>query len=403
MTIIEAPSYTGNRSDFEQWLTMIRRDIHKHPETAFEEKRTGALVADYMESWGIEVHRGLAKTGVVGTLHGKFGKGRRIGLRADMDALFISENTNLEYSSQVPGKMHACGHDGHTTMLLGAARALSENPNFAGTVHFIFQPAEEAGGGAKVMIEEGLFERFPCDAVYGMHNMPTLETGRFGIRPGPMLSSNCIWQLTFTGTGGHAAFPFEATEPALAASTFVGNLSNVVSRHISPSDNAVVSVGYIGAGNIDTPSILPSSSVGRGSARSYTSEVNAILETKLKHFANASAQLHDCKVEFEYTVGYPSLINHDHETAKAIQAAQVVSGNNFVDDNYPPVSASEDFAFMLQEVPGCYILIGNGSGPFVHTPEYDFNDKALLNGVSYWQEIVFNELGPVEIQDSQAG
>src|SRR5258707_4582854 len=251
-------------------LTAIRRDIHRHPETAFEEKRTAQIVAEKLQGWGIEVHRGLAKTGVVGTLKGKRPGQKTIGLRADMDALHLQEKNDFDYASSVPNKMHACGHDGHTTMLLGAAKHLAATPDFAGTVHFIFQPAEEGLGGARVMIEEGLFDRFNCDAVYGMHNMPGIPTGRFAIRSGAMLASSDSWEVTFKGTGGHGAMPDRGTDPTFVAAQFMVPAHGIIGRNVTPSPTPVLSVGPMAAGNRGPPNVIPSEGPCRGAAASFS-------------------------------------------------------------------------------------------------------------------------------------
>lgn len=380
---------------FVDRLTAIRRDIHHHPETAFEEARTSDLVASFLTGLGLEVHRGLAKTGVVGTLRGKRQEPRCIGLRADMDALFIRENTGRPYASSVEGKMHACGHDGHTTMLLGAAEKLAADPDFAGVVHFIFQPAEEGLGGGRVMIEEGLFERFPCDAVYGVHNGPKVPLGKVITRPGPLAAAGDTWEVVFEGTGGHGAGPHAGTDPTVAAGHFIVGVSSIISRNVAASETAVLSVGHIQAGDYQSPNIIPAKVVIRGTARSYTPAVRDTLERRLGELAAGCAAAQGVTAKLIYTRRYPPLINAAAQTALAVQAAQAAVGAEHVDADCPLLPFSEDFSFMLEKVPGAYVAIGNGDEPgahFVHTPEYDFNDAAIPFGVAYWLNVVAVEL-----------
>jgi amidohydrolase len=379
-------------------LTVIRRDIHRHPETAFEEQRTSQIVADKLTAWGIEVHRGLAKTGVVGTLKGKRPGQKTIGLRADMDALHLQEKNDFDYASSVPNKMHACGHDGHTTMLLGAAKHLAAAPDFAGTVHFIFQPAEEGLGGARVMIEEGLFDKFNCDAVYGMHNMPGIPTGRFAIRSGAMLASSDSWQVTFKGTGGHGAMPDRGTDPTFVAAQFIVAVQGIIGRNVPPSQAAVLSVGHIAGGSAGSPNVIPSEVLISGTARSFSAPVRALLARRLAEVAAGIAQAGGCTAESRYLRRYPSLINAVEQTSLAVEAAALTVGRENVEPNTPPISGAEDFAFMLEKKPGAYIMIGNGGTEEggchnVHSPLYDFNDAILTTGAAYWVNLVQLELG----------
>ena len=336
---------------FVDRLTTVRRDIHRHPETAFEESRTSDLVAAFLTNLGIEVHRGLAKTGVVGTLRGKREGSRRIGLRADMDALFIKEATGHAWASNVEGKMHACGHDGHTTMLLGAAEKLAKDPDFAGTVHFIFQPAEEGLGGGRVMIEEGLFERFPCDAVYGVHNGPKIPLGKVVTRPGPMAAAGDTWEAVFEGTGGHGSMPQAGTDPTVAAAQFIVGLSSIISRNLSASDTAVLSVGHIQAGDYHSPNIIPAKVVVRGTARSYTPQVRDTLERRLGELAAGCAAASGGTARLTYTRRYPPLVNAPEQTALAVKAAAAAVGPENVQGDCEPLAFSEDFSFMLEAVP----------------------------------------------------
>lgn len=382
----------------EAELTAIRRDIHRHPETAFEEIRTAGIVAEKLQSWGIEIHRGLAKTGVVGTIRGRRPGQRVIGLRADMDALNLKEKNDFAHRSVHDGKMHACGHDGHTTMLLGAARHLARNPDFAGTVHLIFQPAEEGEGGARVMIEEGLFELFPCDAVYGMHNAPGLPTGKFAICPGPMLAASDTWTVVFKGTGGHGSAPNRGTDPTMPAAIFIQAIQAIIGRNVAPSDTAVLSVGHIQAGAYGSPNVIPSEVTVRGTSRSYLADTRDLLERRLGEVAKGIADAHGCEAHYHYLRRYPPLVNAPEQTAIAIAAAGRTVGPENVDGNLTPLTGAEDFAFMLQKKPGAYIMIGNGGDEaggchYVHTPLYDFNDEIIVTGAAYWINLVQQELG----------
>jgi hippurate hydrolase len=379
-------------------LTAIRRDIHRHPETAFEEKRTSQIVADTLQSWGIDVHRGLATTGVVGTLKGKRPGQKTIGLRADMDALHLQEKTGFDYASVVPNKMHACGHDGHTTMLLGAARQLALAPDFAGTVHFIFQPAEEGEGGARVMIEQGLFDKFNCDAVYGMHNMPGFPKGHFAIRSGPMLASSDSWEVTFKGTGGHGAMPDRGTDPTFVAAQFMVAVQGIIGRNVPPVQAAVLSVGHIAAGTPGSPNVIPSEVLIKGTARSFSPSVRALLERRLAEVADGIARSGGCEAVSKYHRRYPALINAAEQTRIAVEAAALTVGRENVEANTAPIAGAEDFAFMLEKKPGAYIMIGNGGSEAggchnVHSPLYDFNDEILTTGAAYWVNLVQLELG----------
>jgi len=374
--------------DMKGW----RRDIHAHPETAFEEARTADFVAARLAEFGIETHRGLARTGVVGTL--RAGSGRRtIGLRADMDALHIHERNGFGHVSRNPGKMHACGHDGHTTMLLGAAKYLAETRNFDGTVHFIFQPAEENEGGGRVMVEEGLFERFPSEQVYGMHNWPGLAVGQFAVRVGPMMAAFDVFEVTINGRGTHAAMPDRGVDPMVAAAQIVTAFQTIASREVSPLDSAVVSVTQLHAG--DTWNVIPDSVMMRGTTRSFRPEIRDRIEASMRRIVDGIAQALGCQAEFRYERRYPATINTEAETGIAAAAvAEVVGAANCRHDLAPTMGA-EDFAFMLETRPGCYVWIGNGTadgtgdgGRPLHNPHYDFNDEILPIGASYWARLV---------------
>ena len=378
-------------AEFIDDMTAWRRDLHAHPETAFEEKRTSDIVAAKLREFGIEVHRGLATTGVVGTL--RTGNGPSIGLRADLDALDVEELNNFDYTSTHYGKMHACGHDGHTAMLLGAARYLAETRKFKGTVQFIFQPAEENEGGGRVMIEEGLFEKFPVDSVYGMHNWPGQETGLFAVTDGPLMASFDIFKLSITGHGAHGGMPHRGIDPIPVAAEIISALQTIVSRAIDPVDSAVVTVTQIHAGN--AWNIIPDSVLLCGTARSFKPEVQNVQELAIRRIAEGICHAHNCKLEMMYQRRYPPTVNETQATKAAARAAADVSGPERIITNPTPSMGSEDFAFMLNEKPGCYVWIGNGSvegGCMLHNPNYDFNDDILAIGASYWARLVEIEL-----------
>ena len=375
--------------DIYEQLVAWRHDFHRHPELAFEEERTSNLVAERLESFGVEVTRGLAGTGVVGTLrHGT--SARAVGLRADMDALPIHELNDLPYRSQSDGKMHACGHDGHTVMLLGAARFLAETRRFDGTVHLIFQPAEENEGGGKVMIEDGLFERFPVDRVYGLHNFPGFSEGSFSMREGAIMAAFDKFEITVEGRGTHAALPHAGIDPIVVAAQIVTGLQSVVSRRVDPISRAVLSVTQINAGN--TWNVIPEVVTIRGCTRSFTPKVQTLLESTMKTMVEGTAEAYGASAELEYTRGYPPTVN----TADGIEIAGAVAsglvGEERVDLDVKPTMGSEDFAFMLQECPGAYVLLGAGPGPMVHHPRYDFNDRILTVGARYWARLAETEL-----------
>jgi amidohydrolase len=372
---------------FHRELTAWRRDIHQHPETAFEEHRTSDMVAGRLESVGIKVHRGLAETGVVGTL--KLGSGRRaIGLRADMDALPMQELNQFEHRSVNAGKMHACGHDGHVTMLLGAARILAAEGGFDGTVHFIFQPAEEGGGGGKRMVEEGLFEKFPVEGVYGLHNMPGLPAGRFATRVGPVMAAADEVDIEIRGTGGHAAFPHRASDPILAGAHVVTALQSIVARNTDPLESAVVSMTMFHGGEVNN--VIPDRAKLKGSVRTFRPEVQDRVIAAIGRIARHTAEAFGAVAEVDYRRGYPPTINAKGQTEFACSVAAKVAAPVIAD--MAPIMGSEDFSFMLQARPGCFMFIGNGDGPvggcMVHNPNYDFNDAILPAGVRYWVELV---------------
>ncbi|MGH8780197.1 M20 aminoacylase family protein [Paraburkholderia sp.] len=376
-------------------LREIRHQIHRHPELAYEEVATATLVADRLEQWGWQVTRGVGRTGVVGTL--KVGDGtRRIGIRADMDALPIIEETGLPYASETHGKMHACGHDGHTTMLLGAAQHLAATRRFSGTVHLYFQPAEESGvdSGAKKMIEDGLFERFPCDAVFGVHNHPGAEPGVLLFRKGPFMSAGDKAVITIEGVGGHAARPHLTVDPVVIAASIVMSLQTIVARNVDPSQPAVVTVGSMHAGTANN--VIASTAKLELSVRSFSPEVRALLKQRITELAQSQAESYGGKATVDYIDGYPVVVNSDAETQFAIDVARELVGDDKVVAQTDMLMGSEDFAFMLQQRPGTFLRIGNGVGEdgcMVHNPHYDFNDLNLPVGAAFWARLVERWLG----------
>ena len=375
------------------FLTSLRRDLHAHPELGFEEERTSGIVAKLLEEAGIKVHRGLGITGVVGTL--QVGNGTRvIGLRADMDALGMPEMAERPYKSSVPGKMHACGHDGHTAMLIGAARHLAETKGFSGTVHFIFQPAEEGRGGAKRMVEEGLFDLFPCDAVYGLHNMPGLDVDEMAVVEGPQLASSDSWRVTFRGTGTHGAKPHLGRDPITAAGTFLASLQTIVGRVIDPLQPAVVSACSLQAGDPKALNVIPDLVEIGGTARAYSAEVRDQLEEEIGRLAQGTALMFGILADYAFERRIPPVVNEADATARALGAADEVFGAK-VRTGFPPSTAGDDFAFFAQNAPGCYVWLGNGpavDGALHHNTAYDFNDEALGYGAAYWVKLVEREL-----------
>jgi hippurate hydrolase len=378
------------------FLTELRRDLHAHPELGFEEERTSGIVAELLAEAGIDVHRRLGGTGVVGTL--RVGNGMRsIGLRADMDALAMPETADRPYKSTVAGKMHACGHDGHTAMLIGAARHLAASRNFSGTVHFIFQPAEEGRGGARRMVEDGLFECFPCDAVYGLHNMPGLAIGEIAVVEGPQLASSDSWRLTFRGVGTHGAKPHLGKDPITAAATFLSSLQTIVGRVVDPLQPAVVSACSLQAGNPQALNVIPDFVEIGGTARAYTREVRDILEEGIGRLARGAAEMYGVKAEYDFIRRIPPVVNNPDATARALKAAMAVFGDAGTITRFPPSTAGDDFAFFAGEAPGCYVWLGNGpaiDGALHHNTGYDFNDAAIASGVMFWSTLVEQELAP---------
>lgn len=386
MNLIDFPS--GFIAD----LQAIRRDIHAHPELGYEEHRTSELVASKLTEWGILITRGLGGTGVVGVITGTAGDGHTIGLRADMDALPMQEMNSFAHASKHEGKMHACGHDGHTTMLLGAAHYLSQHRNFSGKVILIFQPAEESAGGAKRMIDDGLLLQFPMDAVFGMHNWPAHEFGSFGVRVGPMMASSNTFRVTVKGRGGHAAQPQRGVDPVMTAVQIAQSWQTIISRNMNPNKSAVLSLTQIHAGSAFN--VIPDDASLIGTVRTFDLDVLDLIEKRMREIAEHTATAFGATIDFRFKRSYPALVNHPKETAFAIEVMRSIVGADKVNDQMEPTMGAEDFAFLLREIPGCYVFIGNGKdehredldslGPCnLHNPKYDFNDALLPLGVTY--------------------
>ncbi|MDQ1079735.1 M20 aminoacylase family protein [Pseudoroseomonas cervicalis] len=374
-------------------MTAWRHDLHAHPEMGFEEHRTSARVAALLEGWGIEVHRGLGGTGVVGVVRGRPGN-RAIGLRADMDALPMQEETELPYASTAPGVMHACGHDGHTTMLLGAAKYLAQTRNFSGTVHLIFQPAEEGLAGAKAMLDDGLFERFPCDAVYGLHNEPGLPLGQVAVRAGTVLAAVDYFSVTVVGRASHGAQPHKGIDTISVTAAIIGALQQVVARQVDPLQTAVISVGRIQGGTSDI--IIPERVSFSGSVRTLVPEVRDQVEAAFRRAAEGTAMAMGARVEIDYRRAYPPTINTSAEAERAALAAGALLGEGALRRNDPPITAGEDFAFLLERCPGAYVLFGQAQeGRFAispHNSHYEFNDALLPLGAAYLAQLAEQEL-----------
>ena len=370
----------------------VRRDIHRHPEMGYKEYRTSDLVAEQLSAWGYQVTRGLGGTGLVGQLQKGTGN-QSIGIRADMDALPIEEATGLPYASCKVGIMHACGHDGHTAMLLAAAKHIAQQGVFSGTVNLIFQPAEEGLGGAKKMMEDGLFQQFPCNAIFAMHNMPGQPQGHLVLRDGSAMASSDNVTITLHGKGGHGAMPHLAADPVVAGSAIVMGLQSIVARNVDPQHMAIITVGAFQAGVANN--VIPQTATLRLSVRSLDRDVRVLLEKRITELVHAQAQSYGVTADIDYQRGYPVLVNHPAETELARTVAEELVGSARVVRQGPALTGSEDFAFMLEEVPGSYVLIGNGHGPgdghgacMVHNPGYDFNDKNVAVGAAFWSLLV---------------
>ncbi len=377
---------------FQAELQAIRRDLHAHPELNYEEKRTSDVVARKLTEWQIPIVRGMGVTGVVGIV--KNGNSdRAIGLRADMDALPMQELNTFPHASQHQGKMHACGHDGHTAMLLGAAHHLAQHRNFDGTVYLIFQPAEEGGGGAQRMIDDGLFEKYPMEAVFGMHNWPGMPTGSFGVTPGPMMASSNEFEVIVKGKGSHAAQPHKSIDPVMVAVQIAQSWQTIVSRNINPNDPAVLSVTQIHSGS--ATNVIPDEATLIGTVRTFSLAVLDTIEARMREVAQHTAAAFGAEVVFRFHRNYPPLVNHVKETGFVVEVLQAMVGSNNVNPQVEPTMGAEDFAFMLKNKPGCYVFIGNGEGTHrdgghglgpcnLHNASYDFNDDLLPIGASYW-------------------
>jgi hippurate hydrolase len=380
-------------ADLHNEITEWRRDLHAHPELLYDVHRTAASVADKLKSFGCdEVVSGIGRTGVVGVIRGRKGtSGKAIGLRADMDALPIDEATDLPYKSKAPGKMHACGHDGHTAMLLGAARYLAETRNFDGTAVVIFQPAEEGGAGGKAMLDDGMMDRFGINEVYGMHNYPGMPVGHFGIRSGPVMAAADYLVIDIEGVGGHAARPHLGIDTVLVGAQIINNIQSVLSRNVDPLKSAVVSITMFQAGNADN--VIPQTVRLRGTARSLDEEVRVLLEKRLHQVVEGTALAYGAKAKLSYRRNYPVLVNHEQQTEFAGSVASQIVGGALVDTTLPPMMGAEDFSFMLLERPGAFIWLGNGESAGLHHPAYNFNDDAIPFGTSYWVKLVETALG----------
>jgi amidohydrolase len=379
-------------ADFADELTEWRRHIHQNPELGFEEFQTSDFVASKLEAMGMKVHRGLAETGVVGSLTAGSGQGPSIGLRADMDALAMDEHGDHDHRSANSGKMHACGHDGHTTMLLGAAKYLAETENFDGTVHFIFQPAEEGLGGGKKMIEDGLFKLFPVDEVYGMHNMPGIEVGSFAVSAGPMMAARDNFEIRVQGRGSHAAMPHQGVDPVVVGSNIVMALQTITSRNLNPQEALVISVTQFQAGTTAF-NIIPDEVRLAGTCRVFSGDIQKSLPDRISRIAEGIAATYGATAELTYHKGYPATVNADAPSDFCAAVAGEIAGSAGNVDRAPlPSMGAEDFSYMLEEKPGCYIWAGNGLSAGLHHPEYDFNDELLTVGASYWSRLVERRL-----------
>ena len=393
-------SLVNNLQPLQPLMREWRQHLHQFPETAFEETQTSQFIVDKLLSFGLEVHQGLGKTGVVATLSAGTSS-KKIALRADMDALFIQEQNSFAHKSCHDGKMHACGHDGHTAMLLGAASYLAQHRNFDGTVYFIFQPAEEGRAGAKQMIDDGLFLKFPADCVFGLHNFPDIPLGHFAVKSGAMMASFDCFEIVITGQATHAAMPHLGNDAIIASAQLITALQTIVSRTLNPADPAVVSITQIHAGN--TWNALPESVLIRGTFRCFNSDIQKTIADKIAQIVKGICESFEVKAEINFNPenpGYPVTFNAVAETELALQAAIAVVGESSVDRQPVPSMGSEDFAFMLQEKPGCYIWIGNGSSEnscLLHNPHYDFNDEILATGASYWVKLVEVVLGQSDL------
>ena len=382
-------SLAERKEQMREW----RRELHQHPEICYEEVWTSDFIAKKLESFGIEIHRGMGKTGVVGVIRGTGDSDRAIGLRADIDALPMQELNEFEHASKIPNRMHACGHDGHTTMLLGAAQHLAETRNFDGTVYVIFQPAEEGGGGGLAMIEDGLFREFDMQTVWGMHNMPQMDMGEAGVHDGVCMANADKFDMTLTGRGGHAAQPHLCIDPIPCGAAIVQSLQTIVSRRVGPVDSAVVSVTIFQAGT--AKNVIADTVRIAGTARSFLADTRTLLRESIREICETTAKTYNCELDFDWDHGYPATVNHAAEAERAAQVLGQVIGMDQIDRDMEPSLGGEDFSYMLEEKPGCYIWLGTGPAPadgMLHNARYDFNDEALPIGASYWVQLVESEM-----------
>ena len=380
---------------FHPELTGIRRDLHAHPELSFQEQRTSGLVAEYLRKLGVETHTGLAKTGVVGVIRGKKSGGRGIGLRADMDCLPMHELNTFGHKSTNEGRMHACGHDGHTTMLLGTARYLAETRNFDGTAYLIFQPAEEGGGGGEVMVREGLFERFPAEQVYAVHNWPGLPAGQMAVRPGPVMAATDEVQITVRGRGGHAAMPHLVVDPVVACATIISALQTIASRNVEPVDAVVVSICSMQTSQVGAFNVVPDHVKLVGTVRSFRPATRDLAERRLREIVTKVAEAFGCSSEIQYVRGYPATVNSTREAQFAARVGERLFGKGNVFTEHDPTMGGEDFSYMLQARPGAYVFLGQGGAPggcFLHNAQYDFNDEVIPLGAGYLAALVEESL-----------
>jgi hippurate hydrolase len=368
-------------------ISVWRQDFHTHPELQYDVHRTAGVVAEKLKEFGCdEVVTGIGRTGVVGVIKGRLPGNRVIGLRSDMDALPILEKTGKAYASQTNGKMHACGHDGHMAMLLGAARYLAETRNFAGSAVVIFQPAEEGGAGGKAMVDDGMMERFGINEVYGMHNMPGMPVGHFGVRPGPIMAAADFFEIHVAGQGAHAAIPQLSIDPVYISCQLVIALQGIVSRNVDPLESAVISTTVIHAGEAEN--VIPQDAILKGTVRTFSEKIRDLVEARMNAIADATAAMHGAKIKFTYHRGYPVTVNHADQTAFAARIAADVAGDARVNTAVAPIMGAEDFSYMLEARPGCFIFIGNGDSAGLHHERYDFDDNAISTGVSYWVRLV---------------
>lgn len=385
----DALSLSAIADEAKSW----RRTIHQHPELLFDLPKTAALVTEKLAEFGCdEVVGGIAKSGVVAVINGKKGPGRTIALRCDMDALPMAEQTNLPYASKVENMMHACGHDGHTAMLLAAAKQLSESRDFAGKVVLVFQPAEEGGGGGRVMIEEGVLERFGIEEVYGMHNEPGLPVGSFATRSGPIMAGGDRFVITITGKGGHAAAPHLSHDPVVAMGHMITALQTIASRFTDPLDSVVLSLTYVEAGSDRALNVIPAAVKIGGTIRTMQPKTRAAVEARFRDVVTMTAKLFSAEAEIDWRPGYPVTVNDPEKTRLAVAAARTVAGEANVDDEYPQTMGSEDFSYMLEKRPGAFMWLGNGDSADLHNPAYDFNDEAIVHGLRYWLSLVDQRL-----------